>query len=106
MFNVGVGHLMDARDITALQGGDPNRWVEVRNHLPLLTQSKWHRRTRYGYARGHEAVTYVGNIRSYYDMLSWLTGGQTQQADREEPAASGTPRKKQEDPLKINSPVL
>jgi membrane-bound lytic murein transglycosylase F len=103
-YNVGYGHVLDAREITVLHGGDPNRWVEVRNHLPLLTQSKWHRRTKYGYARGHEAVTYVGNIRSYYDMLSWITGGKTLTAEKDEPV---TPeQRKQQEPLNINSPVL
>ncbi|MDO9142131.1 MAG: lytic transglycosylase F, partial [Methylobacter sp.] len=29
--------------------------------------------TKYGYARGHEPVTFVENIRSYYDLLVWLT---------------------------------
>ncbi len=104
-YNIGTGHLMDARDITAKQGGDPNRWVEVRNHLPLLTQARWHRKTRYGYARGHEAVTYVGNIRTYYDMLSWLTGG-PQTARIEPPASANEEEKKPEEPLNINSPVL
>lgn len=104
-YNVGYGHVLDAREITRLQGGDPNRWVEVRANLPLLTQAKWHRRTKYGYARGHEAVTYVGNIRSYYDMLSWITGGKTQTAGTEE-APAAPPRKKQDEPLNINSPVL
>ena len=104
-YNVGYGHVLDAREITRLQGGDPNRWVEVRAHLPLLTQAKWHRQTKYGYARGHEAVTYVGNIRSYYDMLSWITGGKTQTAEADEPAPKA-PRKKQDEPLRINSPVL
>jgi membrane-bound lytic murein transglycosylase F len=103
-YNIGIGHLMDAREITARQGGDPNRWVEVRSHLPLLTQAKWHRKTKYGYARGHEAVTYVGNIRTYYDMLNWLTGG-PQTAKVEEPEAAPE-EKKPEDPLNINSPVL
>jgi membrane-bound lytic murein transglycosylase F len=103
-YNIGIGHVMDAREITAAQEGDPNRWVEVRSHLPLLTQSKWHRKTRYGYARGHEAVTYVGNIRTYYDMLSWLTGG-PQTAKVEAPEAP-PPKKKPEEPLNINSPVL
>jgi membrane-bound lytic murein transglycosylase F len=103
-YNVGYGHVLDARDITQQQGGDPNRWVEVRNNLPLLTQSKWHRRTRYGYARGHEAVTYVGNIRSYYDMLTWITGGKSQVAEQDAPVPSE--RKKQQEPLNINSPVL
>jgi membrane-bound lytic murein transglycosylase F len=103
-YNVGYGHVLDAREITVLHGGDPNRWVEVRNHLPLLTQSKWHRRTKYGYARGHEAVTYVGNIRSYYDMLSWITGGKTLAAEKDEPAIPE--ERKQQEPLNINSPVL
>ncbi|MGH8481236.1 MAG: membrane-bound lytic murein transglycosylase MltF [Nevskiaceae bacterium] len=103
-YNIGTGHLLDAREITARQGGDPNRWVEVRSHLPLLTQAKWHRKTRYGYARGHEAVTYVGNIRTYYDMLSWLTGGP--QTAKVEAPAEAPPKKKPEDPLNIISPVL
>ena len=103
-YNIGSGHLLDARDITARQGGDPNRWVEVRAHLPLLTQDKWHRKTRYGYARGHEAVTYVGNIRTYYDMLSWLTGGP--QVAKEEAPPEAPPREKPKDPLNIESPVL
>jgi membrane-bound lytic murein transglycosylase F len=103
-YNIGIGHLLDAREITRAQGGDPNRWVEVRNNLPLLTQARWHRRTRYGYARGHEAVTYVGNIRTYYDMLSWLTGGP--QTVKNEPSIVEPPEKKLEEPLNINSPVL
>ena len=103
-YNIGIGHLLDARDITRAQGGDPDRWLEVRSHLPLLTQAKWHRKTRYGYARGHEAVTYVGNIRTYYDMLSWLTGGP--QTAKIEPPAAEPSGKKLEEPLNINSPVL
>lgn len=105
-YNIGVGHLMDAREITLQQGGDPNRWIEVRNHLPLLTQAKWHRNTRYGYARGHEAVTYVGNIRTYYDMLSWITGGRSQVADPEPQLLEEPERTLKKEPLNIQSPVL
>jgi membrane-bound lytic murein transglycosylase F len=104
-YNVGYGHVLDARDITAHQGGDPNRWVEVRNNLLLLTQVKYHRKTKYGYARGHEAVTYVGNIRTYYDMISWITGGKTQVADHDD-SAPDKKKKKQSEPLNISSPVL
>jgi len=103
-YNIGIGHLVDAREITRAQGGDPNRWLEVRSHLPLLTQAKWHRKTKYGYARGHEAVTYVGNIRTYYDMLSWLTGGP--QTAKIAPPVEEPEEKKLEEPLNINSPVL
>ncbi|MDO6806865.1 hypothetical protein Q4595_30685, partial [Wenyingzhuangia sp. 1_MG-2023] len=39
--------------------------------LPLLSQKRYHKNTRYGYARGSEAVDYVQNIRRYYDVLVW-----------------------------------
>jgi len=71
-YNVGFGHLNDARIITQRQGGDPDRWVEVKDRLPLLRQKKYYKTTKYGYARGDEAVQYVENIRRYYDTLTWL----------------------------------
>ena len=71
-YNVGLGHLEDARKITARQGYNPDLWVDVKKHLPLLRQKKFYRTTRYGYARGDEAVNYVDNIRRYYDSLIWL----------------------------------
>lgn len=30
---------------------------------------KWYSTTKHGYARGHEAVHYVENVRNYYDLL-------------------------------------
>jgi len=71
-YNVGFGHLNDARIITQRQGGDPDRWVEVKKRLPLLQQKKYYKKTKYGYARGEEPVHYVENIRRYYDTLTWL----------------------------------
>jgi len=71
-YNVGFGHLNDARIITQQQGGDPDRWVEVKTRLPLLQQKKYYKKTKYGYARGSEPVHYVENIRRYYDTLTWL----------------------------------
>ncbi len=71
-YNVGFGHLNDARIITERQGGDPDRWVEVKKRLPLLKQKKYYKKTKYGYARGDEPVYYVENIRRYYDTLSWM----------------------------------
>ena len=72
-YNMGVGHLLDARILTEARGGNPNRWLDVRDALPLLSQPRWYARTKHGYARCHQAVIYVGNIRSYYDMLVWIT---------------------------------
>jgi membrane-bound lytic murein transglycosylase F len=71
-YNVGFGHLNDARIITQRQGGDPDRWVDVKTRLPLLQQKKYYKKTKYGYARGEEPVRYVENIRRYYDTLTWL----------------------------------
>jgi membrane-bound lytic murein transglycosylase F len=71
-YNVGLGHLLDARRLTKSGGDDPNLWLDVMNWLPKLAQREWHEKTRHGYARGWEPVTYVQNIRSYYDWLVHL----------------------------------
>lgn len=71
-YNVGLGHLYDARKITEMRGGDPDSWSDVRESLPLLQQRQWHSQTRHGYARGGEPVIYVRNIRRYYEMLEYV----------------------------------
>lgn len=70
-YNVGYGHLQDARMITAMRGGNPDKWIDIKDNLPLLRKRKWYKQTRYGYARGKEPVRYVENIRSYYTILDW-----------------------------------
>ncbi len=72
-YNVGYGHLMDARRIVEIQGGNSDVWIEVSERLPLLAQRKWYSRVLYGYARGWEPVLYVENVRTYLDILRWLT---------------------------------
>ncbi len=72
-YNVGFGHLEDARILTQKRKGNPDKWLDVKKSLPLLSQKKWYRLTKHGYARGNEPVRYVENIRSYYDLLTWLT---------------------------------
>lgn len=71
-YNMGMGHLHDVRKLTQKQGGNPDRWQDVNERLPQLSQEKWYRQTRYGYARGYEARQYVENIRSYFDILVWM----------------------------------
>ncbi len=68
-YNVGFGHLMDARRLTKKQGGNPDAWSDVKQRLPLLRQRKYYQQTRYGYARGDEALNYVENIRRYYQSI-------------------------------------
>jgi len=71
-YNIGYGHMEDARIITQQRGGDPDKWMDVKESLPLLHKRKWYSKTKNGYARGNEAVRYVENIRSYYDILVWM----------------------------------
>ncbi len=71
-YNIGLGHLEDARVLTERQGGDPDRWADVRERLPLLTQKRYFSQTRFGYARGYEAANYVENIRTFYEILVWM----------------------------------
>ncbi len=70
-YNVGFGHMEDARVLTERLGGDPDKWTDVAKHLPLLAKRKYYRQTKRGYARGWEAVSYVQNIRSFYNILAW-----------------------------------
>lgn len=68
-YNIGLGHVRDARSLTEKNGQDPNLWSEVKKTLPLLSKRKWFEQTRHGYARGGEPVRYIENIRRYYDIL-------------------------------------
>lgn len=79
-YNVGLGHLEDARIITEQLGKDPNKWIDVSQALPLLAKRKWYKKTKHGYARGWEPVRYVENIRSYYDLLRWIDDGRQDNA--------------------------
>ena len=71
-YNMGWGHLEDTRKLTQKQGGNPDRWQDVNERLALLSQEKWYRQTRFGYARGYEARQFVENVRSYFDTLVWM----------------------------------
>ncbi|HHJ4328352.1 TPA: membrane-bound lytic murein transglycosylase MltF, partial [Klebsiella pneumoniae] len=72
-YNIGIAHLSDARKLAVAEGLDPNKWLDVQKMLPRLAQKQWYSKTRYGYARGGEAVSFVRNVRRYYDILSWVT---------------------------------
>ena len=93
-YNVGLGHLEDARKLTQKNKGNADRWIDVKKNLPLLSKKKWFKQTRYGYARGWEPVRYVENIRNYYDVLVWMT--ETRTAD------STVPR----ETIQVDSPAL
>lgn len=70
-YNVGMGHLEDARVLTESHGDDPDQWTDVKRYLPLLAKRKYHQHTKHGYARGWEPVAYVQRIRQFYNVLRW-----------------------------------
>jgi len=73
-YNVGFGHLEDARVITQALGKNPDSWTDVRARLPLLAQERWYSRARRGYARGWEPVQYVDRIQRWLRLLEWQPG--------------------------------
>ena len=76
-YNIGYGHVEDARVLAQKAGRDPDSWDDVREFLPLLAQEEWYSRTQNGYARGWEPVRYVDNVRNYVDLLEWAGAGAT-----------------------------
>ncbi|MDJ0838214.1 MAG: membrane-bound lytic murein transglycosylase MltF [Acidobacteriota bacterium] len=68
-YNVGFGHVTDARLLAKEKGLNPDLWRDLREVLPLLTQRKYYKRLPHGYARGREPVRYVQRIRNFHDLL-------------------------------------
>ncbi|HID46302.1 MAG TPA: membrane-bound lytic murein transglycosylase MltF [Chromatiaceae bacterium] len=68
-YNIGYGHLEDARILTERDNADPDSWEEVKQRLPLLSQKQYYSTLKHGRARGREPVIYVENIRYYYRLL-------------------------------------
>jgi len=68
-YNVGYGHILDAQVLARKLNINPNSWKDLKEVLPLLTQKKYFRKLRYGYARGNEPVKYVDAIQNYYDII-------------------------------------
>jgi len=68
-YNIGMGHIYDARALAEHYGYDKNTWAGLREVLPKLSQPDYYRYLRFGYARGGEPVFYVARIRNYRQIL-------------------------------------
>jgi membrane-bound lytic murein transglycosylase F len=68
-YNVGFAHLLDARALARQLGKSPSTWHDLKEVLPLLSQKKYYKNLKYGYARGAEPVKYIDRIRYYQDVL-------------------------------------
>jgi membrane-bound lytic murein transglycosylase F len=69
-YNIGRGHVLDARELARELGKDPDSWADMEEVLPLKADKRYYPQTRYGYARGYEPVHYVQRIRNYQDVIS------------------------------------
>lgn len=68
-YNVGMGHIKDARILARRFNKNPNRWDDLKKVLPLLAKKKYYRTLPHRYARGWEPVQYVKRIRAYRKLL-------------------------------------
>jgi len=68
-YNIGRGHFRDAQSLARKLNKNPDYWHDMKEVLPLLSQKKYYKNLRYGYARGNEPVRYVTRIRNYDELL-------------------------------------
>jgi len=68
-YNMGIGHLEDARIITQMRKKNPDSWADVRANLPKLSDPAWHKRVKRGYANGRETVEFVERVSQFSAIL-------------------------------------
>lgn len=73
-WNLGLGHVYDARALAESLGRDKNSWADLRRTLPLLADPAHAGRLRHGPARGGQAVHFVQQVRTYLHILQGDTG--------------------------------
>ena len=69
-YNIGLGHIEDARVLTQRRGGNPDLWVDVKKALRLLTRYEYYSTVKHGFCRGGEALVLTESTRNYYDILA------------------------------------
>jgi membrane-bound lytic murein transglycosylase F len=69
-YNIGIGHLEDARVLAQRANLNPDKWQDVRQVIAKLAEPESFQSLKHGYARGGEAMQLVDNIRNYYDILA------------------------------------
>jgi membrane-bound lytic murein transglycosylase F len=70
-YNVGFGHLEDARILAQSRGRNPDSWTDVRECLPLLAQERYYLQAKRGYARGWEPAQFVDRVQRFLTLLEW-----------------------------------
>ena len=89
-YNIGFRHIEDAMKMAENDKVDAGNWYVLEPYILRLSQSKYYKNTKYGYARGWETLKYVQNIRQYYDILVFLdsqdNNNETKQIDNQIPS--------------------
>lgn len=86
-YNVGMGHIADARALAAQLGNDPDEWEHVADALLRLMHRKYYQHARYGFKRGIETVNYVQDIMDRYGRfhaIAELASNQEKRFDDDE----------------------
>jgi membrane-bound lytic murein transglycosylase F len=68
-YNIGLGHVENARILTQRAKKNPDMWPDVRRHLPLLTKPEIAAQFKQGPCRCNMPVEYVEAVRAFYDVL-------------------------------------
>ncbi|MFN4355914.1 membrane-bound lytic murein transglycosylase MltF [Parvibaculum sp.] len=73
-YNLGLGHVYDARALATRLGRDRDSWADLRQVLPLLNNANYAESLRHGRARGGQAVHFVQQVRTYMHILDGGAG--------------------------------
>ena len=65
-YNVGMGHIADARQLASQLGNNPDEWEYIADALLKLMHRKYYQHARYGFKRGIETVNYVEDVMDRY----------------------------------------
>ncbi len=91
-YNAGHGYVQDARRLARQKGWDDDRWFDhTEKAMLLLSKERYAKKSRHGYVRGIEPVSYVRNIRrryrAYVDIATRRLSRQAADASRDIAAA-------------------
>jgi membrane-bound lytic murein transglycosylase F len=76
-YNIGPGHIADARNLARKNGADPNKWDEnVAKFLLFKANPKYYNDpvVKYGFCRGTETFRYVSEVLERYEHYKNLVG--------------------------------
>lgn len=68
-YNMGFGHMLDARALAESMGLNKNRWTDVRRALSVMSNPAYASRLKYGSAPGGQALRFVQQVRAYQHIL-------------------------------------